>query len=116
MDSRSRLLSLLRTRALRRGRFVLSSGKESDFYLDCKKVTLDAEGLALVGQLFHEAIARFPVAPVAAGGLTLGADPLAAAVALASHAAALASGRPRAHGIDDFIVRKEPKGHGTNQD
>ena len=105
MSDRERLIELLRQRAVRRGRFVLSSGKESDFYLDSKQVTLHAEGLALVGRLFWSAIAALPERPVAAGGLTLGADPLAAAVALASHAA----GAP----IDAFIVRKEPKGHGT---
>lgn len=105
MSDRPRLIELLRERAVRRGRFVLSSGKESDFYLDSKQVTLHAEGLALVGRLFWQAIATLPEPPVAAGGLTLGADPLAAAVALASHAA----GTP----IDAFIVRKEAKGHGT---
>src|SRR5438045_3823480 len=108
MDPRTRLLALLRTRALRRGHFVLSSGKESTFYLDCKKVTLQAEGLSLIGQLFYELVRKLPEAPVAAGGLTLGADPLAAAVALASQAAGDRT-------LDAFIVRKEPKGHGTNQ-
>jgi len=116
MSSRSRLLALLQTRALRRGRFVLSSGKESDLYLDCRQVTLFAEGLALVGEIFYERIARLPERPVAAGGLTLGADPLAAAVALASHAAVSATGAtPGTPGIDAFVVRKEPKGHGTNK-
>lgn len=122
MDDKSRLLALVRTRALRRGHFVLSSGKESTFYLDCRQVTLQAEGLALIGRLFLSVIEQLPERPVAAGGLTLGADPLAVAVALASQAAlAIAGSAPRLPGeasrsaIDAFIVRKEPKGHGTGQ-
>jgi orotate phosphoribosyltransferase len=111
---RLRLLTLVRERAFRRGRFRLSSGRESDFYLDCKQVTLSAEGLSLVGRLLLAAIRGFGGAPVAAGGLTLGADPLAAAVALASEDA-VARAEPGARRIDAFIVRKEPKTHGTEQ-
>ncbi len=105
MDDRTRLLALVRERALRLGRIRLSSGRESDYYLDCKQVSLDPEGLTLIGRLMLAEIEALPKRVVAAGGLTLGADPLAAAVALASHAAA----RP----IAAFIVRKEPKAHGT---
>jgi orotate phosphoribosyltransferase len=105
MDDRARLLALLREKAFRRGRVRLSSGKESDFYIDCKQVSLDPEGLVLIGRLFLAAIEALPERALAAGGLTLGADPLAAAVALTSHLA----GRP----IAAFLVRKEPKAHGT---
>lgn len=105
MDDRARLLALLRERSLRRGRIRLSSGRDSDFYFDCKQVSLDPEGLSLLGRLLFAELARLPEPVVAAGGMTLGADPLAAAVALTSHGA----GRP----IHAFIVRKEPKGHGT---
>lgn len=102
---RTRLLELLRTRSYRRGRVVLASGKESDFYIDCRQTSLSAEGHLLIGRLFLEAIEEhFPRAR-AVGGPTLGADPLVSAVSLTS---ALA-GRPR----DGFLVRKKAKGHGT---
>ena len=104
---RARLLELLRTRAFAEREVTLSSGLKSNFYIDCKQVSLDAEGACLIGELFHEAIDAIAPDAVAVGGLTLGADPLATATSIASFRA----GRPRA----SFIVRKEPKGHGTNQ-
>jgi orotate phosphoribosyltransferase len=102
---RARLLELLRTLSYARKKVILSSGKESDFYIDCKATALTAEGHFLVGRLFVELIGRHAPSAVGAGGLTLGADPLASAVSLTSYL----SGRPLAA----FIVRKEPKGHGT---
>jgi orotate phosphoribosyltransferase len=104
---RGRLLELLRSRAFQEREVVLSSGQTSNFYIDCKQVSLDAEGAALVGELFHAVIDEIAPQAVAVGGLTLGADPLATATSVASWHA----GRPRAA----FLVRKEPKGHGTNQ-
>jgi orotate phosphoribosyltransferase len=104
---RGRLLELLRSRAFQEREVVLSSGRTSNFYIDCKQVSLDAEGAALVGELFHAVIDEIAPQAVAVGGLTLGADPLATATSVASWHA----GRPRAA----FLVRKEPKGHGTNQ-
>jgi orotate phosphoribosyltransferase len=104
---RERLLALLRARAFQEREVVLSSGRTSNFYIDCKQVSLDAEGATLIGELFHAAIDELAPQAVAVGGLTLGADPLATATSIASFLA----GRPRAA----FIVRKEPKGHGTNQ-
>lgn len=102
---RARLLELLTQKSFERKKIVLSSGKESDFYIDCKKVALSAEGHWLIGRLFLQAIrAHLPQAK-AVGGLTLGADPLASAVSLTSYL----WGQP----IPAFIVRKEPKGHGT---
>ena len=102
-----RLLELLRTHAFERKNITLSSGKQSDFYIDCKQVTLTAEGHFLVGQLFRAVIARVAPSAEAVGGLTLGADPLVSATSLMSFLA----GKPM-HG---FLVRKEPKGHGTGQ-
>jgi orotate phosphoribosyltransferase len=102
-----RLLELLRTHAFERKNITLSSGKQSDFYIDCKQVTLTAEGHFLVGQLFRAVIDRVAPSAEAVGGLTLGADPLVSATSLMSFLA----GRPM-HG---FLVRKEPKGHGTGQ-
>lgn len=104
---RDRLLELLRTRAYAQREVTLSSGLTSNFYIDCKQVSLDAEGSSLIGELFHAAITELAPAAVAVGGLTLGADPLATATSLVSFQRA----QPRAA----FIVRKEPKGHGTNQ-
>ena len=104
---RSRLLHLLSTRAFAEREVTLSSGLKSNFYIDCKQVSLDAEGAYLIGQLFHEAIDAIAPDAIAVGGLTLGADPLATATSIASFVAK----RPR----NAFIVRKEPKGHGTNQ-
>lgn len=104
---RARLLELLRTRAFQEREVTLSSGLKSNFYIDCKQVSLHAEGAALIGELFHQVIENVAPEAVAVGGLTLGADPLATATSVHSFLA----GRPR----DAFIVRKEPKGHGTNQ-
>ena len=104
---RARLLELLRTRSFQEREVILSSGLKSNFYIDCKQVSLDAEGAALIGTLFHQVIDAVAPEAVAVGGLTLGADPLATATSVIS----FQSGRPRAA----FIVRKEPKGHGTGQ-
>lgn len=104
---RLRLLELLRTRAFAEREVTLSSGLKSNFYIDTKKVSLDAEGAMLIGELFHMLVEQVAPSAVAVGGLTLGADPLATATSIASWAA----GHPRSA----FIVRKEPKGHGTNQ-
>jgi orotate phosphoribosyltransferase len=104
---RERLLELLRTRAFQEREVVLSSGRTSNFYIDCKQVSLDAEGATLIGELFHAAIEEIAPQAIAVGGLTLGADPLATATSIVS----FQRGRPRAA----FIVRKEPKSHGTHQ-
>jgi orotate phosphoribosyltransferase len=102
---RERLLHLLKTKSYREGRVVLASGKESDFYIDCRQTSLSAEGHRLIGRLFFQVIKeRFPRA-TAVGGPTLGADPLVSAVSLTS----ALCGQP----LNAFIVRKEAKGHGT---
>lgn len=106
--SRARLFTLLKERSFEERDVVLASGRKSNFYVDCKQTTLGAEGHLLVGRLLFAAIveAEKRGAPiVGVGGLTLGADPIASAVSLTS---ALAG-----HPIPAFIVRKEPKGHGT---
>src|SRR5262249_6336658 len=105
--TRNRLLELLRTHAFQEREVMLSSGRTSNFYIDCKQVSLDAEGACLIGELFHALIEEVAPEAAAVGGLTLGADPLATATSVMS----FQRGRPRAA----FLVRKEPKGHGTNQ-
>ncbi len=103
----ARLLQLLRQLSFERRKVTLASGKESDFYIDCKRTALTAEGHVLVGRcLLNEVLAVTPLVR-AVGGLTLGADPIASAIALTSFLAG--------HPVDAFIVRKEPKGHGTGQ-
>ncbi len=104
---RARLLELLRQLSFERRTVTLASGKESDFYIDCKRTALTAEGHVLVGRcLLAEVLAVQPLVR-AVGGLTLGADPIASAIALTSSL--------QGHPVDAFIVRKEPKGHGTGQ-
>src|SRR5512146_2866913 len=106
-QDRPRLLQLLRELSFERRKVVLASGKESDFYVDCKRTALTAEGHVLVGRLLFERVRAIRPLVRAVGGLTLGADPIASAIALTSFLA----GEP----VDAFIVRKEPKGHGTGQ-
>ena len=104
---RGRLLELLRTLSFERRKVILASGRESDFYVDCKRTTLTAEGHVLVGRLLLDLVRRVRPLVRGVGGLTLGADPIASAIALTS----FLEGEP----VDSFIVRKEPKGHGTGQ-
>jgi len=85
--------------------FKLSSGKLSKYYIDLKQITLDPEGAYIVGKLMYELIREFR--PDGVGGLTLGADPIAYAVSFVSYM----DGCP----IKPFVVRKEPKGHGTGR-
>lgn len=84
--------------------FTLSSGRKSRYYIDCKKVTLDAEGAFLVGHLILDAIRDLEVDAI--GGMTLGADPIATAAAVLSYS--------EERQIPAFIIRKEPKPHGTS--
>jgi orotate phosphoribosyltransferase len=104
---RARLLELLTRDSYQEREVTLSSGKKSNFYIDCKQTSLQSEGHFLIGQLFHRIIEEVAPQAEAVGGLTLGADPLASAVATVSFIA----GKPR----HAFIVRKEAKGHGTGQ-
>jgi orotate phosphoribosyltransferase len=103
---RERFLAILKEKSYEKKRVVLSSGRESDFYIDCKQATLDAEGAILTGRLLCEMLERDGMAE-AVGGITLGADPIVTAVSLTS---AL-----RGNPIPAFIIRKEPKKHGTSQ-
>jgi orotate phosphoribosyltransferase len=100
-----RLKVLLRQRAVRFGDFELASGKRSDVYVDGRLFTLSAEGAALAAELLWERIA--PLSPDAVGGMTLGADPIVGA--LLHHV-----GR-QGLALAGFLVRKEPKGHGTKR-
>jgi orotate phosphoribosyltransferase len=103
---RARLLDLLRERSFARRKVVLASGKESDFFIDCKQTVLTAEGHALVGALLLGAIAQLP-AHAAVAGVELGGCPLASAVALVS----FQRGAP----LDAVYVRKDAKDHGSKR-
>jgi orotate phosphoribosyltransferase len=83
--------------------FTLASGRKSNFYFDCKPATLDPEGMNLIGNIIFDMLDDSNV--TAAGGLTLGADPIAGALSIISYQ----RGRP----VKSFIVRKDIKGHGT---
>lgn len=107
--SRARALELLTARSFRRGTFTLASGRQSDFFIDCKPVVLSAEGHVLVGELLYSAIASFDRRPVAVAGVVLGGCPLASAVALTSFRVA-----PDA-ALDAIYVRKEVKDHGSRK-
>ena len=102
---KEKLLQIIRERSYREGEFTLASGKKSSFYLDVKETALHPEGAFLIGTLAVELFQREDLHPYAVGGLTMGADPLATAISLA----AFANGMK----IPAFLVRKEPKGHGT---
>jgi orotate phosphoribosyltransferase len=101
------LRRLLLARSVRRGDFVLASGQRSSYYIDCRLTTMSAEGQVLIGRMGLAAIAAAGWRPRAIGGLTMGADPVAYAIAAASWGTELV--------IDAFSVRKEAKSHGTAQ-
>ena len=102
---RTALLDLIRAHAIVHGRVVLSSGREADYYVDLRRITLKAASAPLVGRVMLDLTADLDYDAV--GGLTLGADPIAAAML---HAAA-AQGRE----LDAFVVRKEAKAHGLQR-
>ncbi|MFD0774583.1 orotate phosphoribosyltransferase [Streptomonospora algeriensis] len=105
MSDRDELLRHINDKAVVHGRVTLSSGKEADYYVDLRQVTLDGASAPLVGRAMLEATADLDYDAV--GGLTLGADPVATAML---HAAA-AQGRR----LDAFVVRKEGKAHGLQR-
>ena len=105
-DYRERLLRLLREKSFRYSPdkpFTLASGRVSPYYIDCRPVTHNAQGLFLIGEIFWEMLRGLEVNAV--GGLTMGADPIAHAIALTSYL----KGRP----LNAFSVRKMTKEHGT---
>jgi orotate phosphoribosyltransferase len=101
------LVPLITAKALRRGTFRLASGREASFYLDAKQVILDARGSMLVGRAILEILRAHGPLPAAVGGMSIGADPVTSAVVTMA-------------GVDGFdlrgfMVRKEPKDHGTKK-
>jgi orotate phosphoribosyltransferase len=107
VSDRQALERLLAHRSVRHGDFVLASGKHSSYYIDARLTTMSAEGQVLVGRLGLGAIRHAGWTPAAVGGLTMGADPVAYAIARAS------ADDPPA--INAFSVRKAAKEHGTGR-
>ena len=105
MSDRDDLLGLIKQKAVVHGKVTLSSGREADYYVDLRRVTLDGEAAPLIGRVMLDATAQLSYDAV--GGLTLGADPVGTAM---MHAAS-ASGRK----LDAFVVRKEGKAHGLQR-
>jgi orotate phosphoribosyltransferase len=107
-ESRKRLFEIIKAESFRyseTAEFTLASGQKSNYYFDCKMTLLNPEGLTLAGQELYVIAKDIPAD--AAGGLTLGADPLAMTLSLEAYR----NGRV----LYPVIVRKEPKGHGTKK-
>jgi len=104
---RDRLGALLAERSFRTGDFTLASGRKSTYYVDCRLTTMHAEGQVLIGPVALAALDAAGIEPERIGGLTMGADPIAYAVAGES----FRRGRP----IHAFSVRKEAKEHGRGR-
>ena len=105
MTDRTALIDQIRNLAVVHGKVTLASGREADYYVDMRRVTLDGVASPLVGRVMNELVADLDFDAV--GGLTLGADPVATAML---HARAAEGGR-----LDVFVVRKEAKAHGMQR-
>jgi orotate phosphoribosyltransferase len=106
-QARAELRDILNRLSIRRGDFVLASGKRSNVYIDARVTTCHARAMPLIGALFLQKIAERGWQPVAVGGMTMGADPIVVAVARES----VDTATP----MDAFLVRKEAKGHGLRK-
>ncbi len=105
-SDRDTLLKLLKELSYEEGEFTLVSGKKSSFYINAKETTLNPEGMYLVGKLMYRMAREIPGVD-AVGGVSIGGDPLVSSVVLASFT--------QKDNLMGFLIRKEPKGHGTNQ-
>ncbi len=105
MYDKNALIELVRQKALKFGDFTLASGKKAKYYLDCRQVTLDAQGARLVAEGMLDLLGE-PL-PQAVGGMAIGADPITGAIITLAGLRGLP--------LRGVIVRKEPKGHGTGR-
>ena len=105
-DAKQQLIDFISADAVFHGDFTLTSGKKATYYVDLRKVSLDHRVAPLIGQVMLDLIADIPNVS-AVGGLTMGADPIAAAV--------MHQGAARGLSYDAFVVRKEPKDHGRGR-
>lgn len=106
-DLKNSLKKLLLEKSYEKRDVILASGEKSDFYFDGKQTSLNAAGAFFIGELFYAMIQTLPVNIRAVGGPTLGADPLVTAVSVISY--------QKKNPLHAFIIRKEPKKHGTSQ-
>jgi orotate phosphoribosyltransferase len=106
-EAREELAEIIRTNSLRRGEFVLASGRKANYYLDCRMSTLHPRGALLIARLILQKMRQMQIHADAIGGLTLGADPIVSSVAVVSEL----EGAP----LRAFIVRKEAKDHGMQR-
>ncbi|WP_298228728.1 orotate phosphoribosyltransferase [Gryllotalpicola sp.] len=106
MSARDELIGYIKDLAVFHGDFTLTSGAQASYYVDLRKVSLDHRVAPLIGQVMLDLIADVP-GVVAVGGMTMGADPIAAAI--------LHQGAARGRAYDAFVVRKEPKDHGRGR-
>ncbi len=107
MYDRNALIDLVRSRALKFGDFTLASGKKAKYYLDGKQITLDSIGAKLVAEGMLDLLGQRGALPKAVGGMSIGADPITAAIITIAGVRNLP--------LSGILVRKEPKGHGTNR-
>jgi orotate phosphoribosyltransferase len=105
MSIKSELIEQIKQKAVVHGKVILSSGKEADYYVDLRRVTLDAVAAPLIGQAMLEATKEFDYEAV--GGLTLGADPVATAM--------MHEAKKQGRVLNSFVVRKEGKAHGLQR-
>lgn len=104
---RNALLDLIRTEALQRGEFTLASGKKASYYLDCRNITLHPKGANVIAAGMLDVIESAGALPDAVGGMAIGADPITASI--------ITLAGQRDLPLKGFMVRKEPKGHGTGK-
>jgi len=107
LEAKSELERILLNKSFQLGEFILSSGKKSDYYIDCRTATLDPNGLYLIANLFLDYLESQNLELEAVGGLTLGADPIIGGM--------VALSQTRKKPLQGFIVRKEVKSHGTTK-
>ena len=107
MSIKEELKTIIRELSYEEREVTLASGRRSNFYFDGKQTTLHSRGGLLVGQAFWEEVKQFGETIDGVGGLTLGADPIATATSIAAQLDGV--------NVHAFIIRKEPKGHGTGQ-
>jgi len=104
---RDALLDLIRSEALQRGEFTLASGKKATYYLDCRNITLHPRGANVIAEGMLDAMQAAGPLPDAVGGMAIGADPITASI--------ITLAGQRDLPLKGFMVRKEPKGHGTGK-
>jgi len=105
--SKDALIELLQVEALQRGEFTLASGKKASYYLDCRNVTLHPKGANLIAEGMLDVMLNNGDLPAAVGGMAIGADPITASI--------ITIAGQRGLPLKGFMVRKEPKDHGTGK-